>query len=333
MIKVDTIRLHPNSAVLLSEYYSDDGNGLSRGNSSIHSRKQINSTKLSSQSRKKMTRAITYMAHISPDKKIHNPKFNSTFKFRLSFITLTLASRQQHDDTVLKKELLHPFLDWLIKVYKINFYVWKAERQKNQNLHFHIIVDKYIPYQIINNKWNRYQDKLHYVRNYWTKDHSNKPFPKTQRDYFAVNGTDIHSTRKVKDLAKYMSKYMIKNDTSNRIREKRNIKHLPKNYDKQTPRYTENSKIYLKNFKGVGRIWGCSYNLSNLKGAYDTLNIAILDELEVLQNHKDVYQKNEAYFKYISFDNKLLDQLKLFHLKNLLNNYLTSQFGLLKEPT
>lgn len=370
MLVVPTIRLHPNSAILLSEYYSDDGTKLSHGNSGIHGRKQINSTKLSLQARKKMTRAITYMAHLAEEKKVYNPKFNSTFKFRLSFITLTLASRQQHDDTTIKSELLHPFLDWLIKVYKVKFYVWKAERQKNQNIHFHLIIDKYIPYAIIRDKWNKYQDKLSYIRNYWHSRENYSNFPSTQRDYFSVNSTDIHSTRKVKDLGKYMCKYMIKNDTSNRMRVKnkeckssRGVLNLSKKYfdengaeitqnqyqskkqeykssrgapkpkvryydenNNEVIKYSYSSKKYLKNVTGIGRIWGCSYNLSNIKGAYDTLHNELMDEIDILAAHKSVYSKNESYFKYISFDNRLLEQLKLYHLRDLLDNYLKDTF-------
>ena len=103
------------------------------------------------------------MAHLAEDKTAYNHKFKSTFKFRLTFITLTLSSRQQHTDTEIKEKLLHPFLDYMIKTYKLKFYVWKAERQRNQNLHFHLIFDKYINYAIIRDRWNHYQDRLNYL--------------------------------------------------------------------------------------------------------------------------------------------------------------------------
>lgn len=84
-------------------------------------------------------------------------------KKSLKFITLTLASEQQHEDRVIKFELLNQFLTELRTKFSMHHYIWKAEKQKNGNIHFHIIVDVYIKYSQIREIWNRIQNKLGYV--------------------------------------------------------------------------------------------------------------------------------------------------------------------------
>lgn len=326
MLIIPTLTIHPNNLTMYSEYYSDDGTRSSRGNSMIHQKKVHNISKLSHQSKKKLSKAITYMAHVSPNKEAYNKRFNSTFKFRLSFITLTLSSRQQHDDTVIKSEIFHPFLDYITKVYKVSMYVWKAERQGNKNIHFHLVVDKYIPYQIVKEKWNRYQDKLGYIKAYYDTTKSTIPPPGNKRDYFDINSTDIHSTRKVKDLAKYMCKYMLKDNHSTRQRismpDRRTF--YTHEFDIKSVSYGANK--YLKGLTGVGRLWGCSYNLSNLKGGSDTINNHLMDEIELLENQPNVYSHNEPYFKYISFNYTQLKALNCTYLLQLIDEYCSSHF-------
>ncbi|MGV4586845.1 rolling circle replication-associated protein, partial [Ornithobacterium rhinotracheale] len=62
----------------------------------------------------------------------------------LSFVTLTLPSAQKHHDRVLRK-ILAKYLDHLKKVYGLKNYLWKAETQKNGNIHFHVLIDTQIP--------------------------------------------------------------------------------------------------------------------------------------------------------------------------------------------
>jgi hypothetical protein len=326
MLVTEAIKLHPNSLTIYNEYYSDNGDSIRTGNSGIHTLKRNYNSKLSPQSRKKLQKAITYMAHVSPEKEAYNPKFNSKFKFRLTFVTLTLSYRQQHSDTEIKAQLLQPFLDYMIKTFKLSYYVWKAERQANQNIHFHLIFDKYINYAVIRNKWNHYQEKLQYISSYWQSQAAHKPYPTTKEDYYSVNSTDVHSTRKVKDLARYMCKYMVKDHNSTHQRIKRNNTHWTNTYDLVRDRYSANAKKFLRQQTGIGRNWGCSYNLTDLKGAYDTLNISLLQEVEKLSSHPECYVFVGDHFKYISFKFEQLQQLGLFELSSLLKAYIDFKF-------
>lgn len=99
-----------------------------------------------------------------------------------TFITLTLPSTQWHSDNTIKEEILKPFIKWLTsssdeyfkigprkgekKGFGVNVYLWRAEPQKNKNIHFHIICDRYIPWPRIRQKWNQCCEYLGYVSRY-----------------------------------------------------------------------------------------------------------------------------------------------------------------------
>ncbi len=99
-----------------------------------------------------------------------------------TFITLTLPSSQLHSDNTIKKKVLAPFIDWLTaestEVYKrgprrgepksfgIKGLFWRAEPQKNTNIHFHLLVDRYVPWDRIREKWVMCTEKLGYVTRY-----------------------------------------------------------------------------------------------------------------------------------------------------------------------
>ena len=99
-----------------------------------------------------------------------------------TFITLTLPFTQFHSDNTIKKQILSPFIEWLRsdaqaihvngnhkgqqKGFGVQGYFWRAESQKNGRIHFHLIVDRYIPWDRIRAKWNQCCERLGYVTFY-----------------------------------------------------------------------------------------------------------------------------------------------------------------------
>lgn len=159
-----------------------------------------NTGKLSHGARKRLKSSIELLIDISPKKWFTVPSTGKRFQFQITFLTLTLSGSQEgiNDKTVVKT-LLEPFLQTLRRKYKCKSYVWRAEKQKNGNLHFHITTNQYIPYDTVRDDWNRCQNKLGFINQFSAKyGHSNP------------NSTDIHSVRGVRDLARYMVKYMSK---------------------------------------------------------------------------------------------------------------------------
>lgn len=130
-----------------------------------------------------------------------NPKTKDYKKGNYStFLTLTLPSKQLHTDKSITKCLTR-FLENLKKTKKVLNYVWKSEPQKNGNIHFHVLLDKWVDKEYINNRWNIQINTLGYV------DRSNSTNPPS---------TKIHSLGNVKNIVSYIQKYMIKEEKDKR---------------------------------------------------------------------------------------------------------------------
>lgn len=149
---------------------------------------------------KRLKRAIDLIIAISVEKEAIDFKTGKPFKFKLNFITLTLPSPQgTRTDKQIKKECLDVWFKSAKRVFKLNNYVWRAERQKNGNLHFHLITDCYIKYDELRDSWNQRLERLNFISEF-EKVHGHRH----------PNSTDVHSIKKVRDLAAYMVKYMCK---------------------------------------------------------------------------------------------------------------------------
>lgn len=82
-------------------------------------------------------------------------KSNVISDYLCSFITLTLPSKQTHTDKELTEFAINPFLSYCRKMWGVRYYIWKKELQKNGNLHFHLITDRYIRWDKLRETWNR----------------------------------------------------------------------------------------------------------------------------------------------------------------------------------
>lgn len=162
------------------------------------------SGELSPSAKKKLKRAITLITATALPKKAMNYTTNKQFTFRLNFITLTLPALQ---GSVTDKQLIRDCLRlWLMKMkdhFNLKSYVWRAERQKNGNLHFHLVTDTYIPYDKIRDHWNKSLSKLGFIDAFEKKHGHRHP-----------NSTDVHAIKNVKNLAGYFMKYMAKDASS-----------------------------------------------------------------------------------------------------------------------
>lgn len=97
---------------------------------------------------------ITAQARIAANwqKAAYTPKKS---KHLCTFVTLTLQSQQEHTDTEITQYLINPFLAYARKYFGVRYYIWKKELQKNGNLHFHFVCDRYIDHEYLRRTWNR----------------------------------------------------------------------------------------------------------------------------------------------------------------------------------
>ena len=155
---------------------------------------------LSTGAKKRLKKALELLIDISPKREFKHPLTNRYHKFSITFVTLTLSAPQQdYSDSTITKELLEPFLRIMRNKFKCNSYVWRAEKQKNGNIHYHITTNQFIDYLQLRDEWNKVQSKLNFIDRFEQEHGHRNP-----------NSTDIHSVRHVKDLAAYMVKYMSK---------------------------------------------------------------------------------------------------------------------------
>lgn len=203
-----------------------------------YNEKRESNNNLSVITQRKIKKFYNWMFKKSYNKFVeHN---NRTFKHKLSFITLTLPTEQTHTDTDIKK-CLNQFFTEFQKIHLLNNYIWKSELQKNGNIHFHIITDSFIPWNVIRKKWNRIIDKLGYIKEFSEKMKKIKTYKnylkkfryedtiKRQNYYLQEkrtgwknpNTVDVKNVIGKKHADIYLIKYISKND--NEESEKRKI--------------------------------------------------------------------------------------------------------------
>lgn len=334
-ILIPTVKISPRKSSIYNQVYypnnirprrkiefDNDGNKIKKpylnNNTQYH---------LSNHSTKKIESKISWLYSISHPVTGYNYKSDNDFKFRLCFVTLTLSSKQVHDDVTLKEQLLNQLFTELRKKYAISDYVWKLEKQRNGNTHYHIVTNKWIPWQELRDMWNRIQNKLGYVDRYtesMQRYHSggfkvnNKLLPKwsLSEQYTAyVNGTkskwrnpnsvDIHSLSRIKDITKYITKYITKEPMKDEV---------------QLQLLIENGVLY-------GRLWGCSQSLSKLDGVRIEITSDVEEELKLLANHKNTKIYEHDYGTLLLCSYEVFRELNLHILLYYFSSYLAT-FGL-----
>ena len=209
---------------------------------------------LSDKAQRKISQSIDWMLELAEDKELFPDDPKNDLLFKLNLVTLTLSSKQVHDDNTIKQELLQPFLDTLRKTWNCNIYFWRAESQQNGNIHFHIITDVYIAWWKIRKRWNAIQNRLGYVDRWVSEDDQKDP-----------NSTDVHSIEKVENLGAYLSKYCSKNPKGAMYTA------CQLESGQLVPCYNPSEALNIYSagaemFRSIGgRLWGVSYAISKIK--------------------------------------------------------------------
>lgn len=282
---------------------------------------------VSKTAKKKISKAVDYALAVATKKKVINRITGRALTFKVSFITLTLPSAQIHTDKEIIAKCLNQWLVEARKYYYVKNYIWRAEKQKNGNLHFHVLIDKYIDYQELRDGWNRIVNKLGYVDRYrqeqmkwheqgfkirtellptWPMKKQLQAYERGARSHWnSPNSTDVHSLRKIINIQSYISKYMTKAENNQ----------------------TEMPQKQTEQMKQTGRIWGCNRELSNIKGARLDVDQQTENELQILENNKDVRQVSDTYFSVYYVDYKKLPEMGCDYLYKQLSVYLYNTFG------
>ena len=254
---------------------------------------------------KKVKEAIDWLVMLSKQKKFKSKKTGRVYSFNINFVTLTLASKQKHSDRVIKSKLLNQFLIELKRDFKVFNYLWRAEAQKNGNVHFHIVTDKFIPHDWLRDTWNRIQNKLGYVDAYQSKmqAYHNHGFKVneallTRWNYKAQlraykkgvsnlwlnpNSTDVHSIRNLNNISAYLSKYCTKNGKTKFIPNGVSRSYSSIANCDSTPFVISCVKEVITERPILGKLWGLSNSLSKLSSAIDFRFGEVYQELALIR--------------------------------------------------
>jgi hypothetical protein len=138
---------------------------------------------------------VCSVVHMMRDLKIKRIKIG----YYLSFCTLTLSASQIHCDKTIKRECLNHFLIYLKRKTGLQNYIWISEKQKNGNLHFHLIFDRFIHHELIREIWNKAQEKLGYISRFEKENgHRNAP------------SENITALKNINNPSAYLIKYISK---------------------------------------------------------------------------------------------------------------------------
>lgn len=247
---------------------------------------------------------------MSKEKKIYHRPLHKFVKFKICFVTVTLASKQRHSDKIIKSQLLNQLLTELRQRYSMKHYIWRAEKQANGNIHFHILTNVFIPQDSLCKMWNRIQNKLGYVDDYSRRmrseigsfsDYYNAfidsgTYSQLQQRYIKgkacnwnnPNSTDIHSVRKVKNIAAYLMKYFTKSTQERGVKDEE----------------LEDNNVIL------GKIWGLSESLSKLKTVTTGIGTELMNELNRIFDILKEKAFIDKYFTFIRVSFKDLIKLK-----------------------
>lgn len=278
---------------------------------------------------------------------LENPKIKQ--EYAPTFVTLTLASEQLHDDNFIKKNLLWRFIQEMQRKESVKFYFWRAEPQANGQIHFHILLDKYIHWSKIRKVWNLilkdngYIDK--YRENQEKKHVGGFNFDKEQCTFKLL---EIYKrcqekkqnydakTERANEYKRQLKAYNEgilcnwTNPNSTDIHSIMNVKSITAYVIKYVTKDKDQSDKDGSTTRIItGRIWGCSDELRNLKHYevtiaeeidfkcldYDVTEIDVVTNLERTLEKKDIIRDQDAGLLILMLrENKLYEFLKLHHI-------------------
>lgn len=209
LYKIPTVKIEPNGLTITNLIYFDNDSKHS-SNNNIENLANTNPDQYSTfslQSRQRLKRAFHLLLAISKEKEFYDRHKERSFKYLLTFTTLTLSAKQGiNTDYAIKKELLDNYLQACRHSQKLTHYIWRAEPQKNGNCHFHITSNQAFDLSWVRDTWNNSQKRLGFIDLFNEKHHHINP-----------NSTDIHSVRKIEKAGAYIAKYISKIKDDSRL--------------------------------------------------------------------------------------------------------------------
>lgn len=282
--------------------------------------------------RKRLTKSITLMAQAVKPRWIHNPVINRTVHHHLSFMTLTIANCRNLTGQEAYTQLLAPFLQWLrdtrctIDQQTVKAYVWKAEKQKRGQIHYHLVIPDFIHHRKIRQKWNALQKKAGLLDDY-AKEHGHFNPPSTEMKAKKTGEMKYLVKDIVSEMAKTVDAWEL--EIAKQVDAEIESGQLVgwKGFcDLDYLRKAEIAERLEKKVSIEGKTWDCSLNLSRAKYFTITVTPAHFDAMKLIENQ--LIFKQEDWFAIITFTGEgppnILSGYEKWqmenHFKNILND-------------
>lgn len=238
----------------------------------------------------------------------HNPKHS-----KITFATLTLPADQVHDDREIKRKCLMPFIQQLSRVAEVDQWFWKAEPQENGNVHFHILMDRYVRKEVLDSLWFAAMDRLGYIDRY--ADKHGKEMPPMCNIKVCPDDTSLISY-----VMKYVSKAPIRIPSFKVVDGQRvkTSRHWIRKKDDQ-------HRYYWAEWRPIaGRVWGMSDKLRSIDQHSVYMSYRVEDLLVHLDWFPEVRRFDVDYATVYFCDVKrVLAKVDQRLLRNYLNHHLT----------
>lgn len=271
------------------------------------------SGKMSDHGRKRMKRAINLLIAAAQWKTAIDYKTQKEYRFLINFVTLTLPTPQgTRADKEIKKQVLDPWIKKAKRRWNLKSYVWRAEKQGNGNIHFHLCTDVFIPYQELRDTWNDNLEAMGFISEYEKKHKQRSP-----------NSTDIHAVKNINNLAGYIVKYMSKDHvTQKELNGITAVRFAHGSAARLRAQKILDKCLNLSEEPLDGKVWDCSSNLK-IKGNCELFLEAEQEQIwneERKTKAKQVIDKDR--FSLICYNRADFNRMLRGPIKSHWNNYL-----------
>lgn len=206
----------------------------------------------------KIKTACRVLSYSANEQKVRNSK-GEYRKHLCIFITLTLPFEQFHKDTEITKLILGTFFDKCRKLGILENYVWRAEKQKNGNIHYHIITDTFVNYSLVYRLWKQSLEKLNYLTEY-----SNKFKNMSYSEYRNLKQNINLDEKKVSEKYAKGVRENWKNPPCVKVDYLDNISSVSNYIAKYTSKNEDSPNIVS------GRVWSCSSSVASAVKLFKT---------------------------------------------------------------
>jgi len=204
-------------------------------------------------------------------------------------MTLTIPEDCKLDDETIHYKIFKPFIRVLRDKFNLAEYLWKAETQENGNLHYHLTINVWVHWFVINREWNKQLLKQGYI--FKSVNHERA-------------STEIHSTKNVKNMAAYLCGYVAKKDEWKKKTPKEIIDRAEalKEKNEIDRNFMIESAQWRKRIPNI-KLWDCSLNLKKEKLSFRNI---IEKHGDLISELVDVVkeEKQYDYYSVYLFDEK-----------------------------